>query len=170
MRRTSALGLALFLTLGCGTSATSEGAKSGEPAAQGTTASGARAPCGDDGLYALPPSAPSDLEEDAQGRAGLSAFRVAEENYKKGDPSGAAKMFLQAAQALARVQGDEEVSDYARYAREVSYHNALWSASEAGELPEMRASIQKSAGADTALADAIKAMLEDPPAECAEGQ
>lgn len=167
MRRTSALVLSLSVTLGCGGTSATPAAPTEPASSTGTTASGARAACGDHGLYALPGSAPSDLEEDKHGRAALSAFRVAEENYGKGDASGASKMFLQAAQALARVRGDEEVADFARYAREVSYHNALWAAAAAGELAQMRAAIEKSAGEDTALADAIKSMLVDPPAECA---
>lgn len=152
--------------MGCAESATSAGK---EPGPSGAAAE-RRSACGEHGLYALPGSTPSEIQDDAQGRAALSAFRVAEENYGTGDPSGASKMFLQAAQALARVHGDEEVADFARYAREVSYHNALWAAAAAGELSQMRAQIEKSAAEDTALADAIKSMLVDAPVECSKRQ
>lgn len=169
MRQWTALGLCL-VSLACGgNSATKAGAKSAGEAPTSTDSEGRpRTPCGDHGLYALPGSPPSEVEDDAQGKAGLSAFRVAEEDYGKGDPSGASKKFLEAAQSLARVKGDEEVTDYARYAREVSYHNALWSAAEAGQLVQMREAIKKSAGEDTALADTIKSLLGDEPTQCSE--
>jgi hypothetical protein len=164
-----ALGLCLT-SLACGGSSASQpgGAKSAGDESSGASGDRPRAPCGDHGLYALPGSPPSDVEENAQGKAALSAFRTAEEDYGKGNASGASKKFLEAAQSLARVKGDEEVTDYARYAREVSYHNALWSAAEAGELSQMRDAIKKSASEDTALADTIKSLLGDEPSECSE--
>src|SRR5690349_1714557 len=125
MWRWMALGLCLT-SLACGGSSASQsgGVKSADGASSAAPSDRPRAPCGDHGLYALPGSPPSDVEENAQGKAALSAFRSAEEDYGKGNASGASKKFLEAAQSLARVKGDEEVTDYARYAREVSYHNA----------------------------------------------
>jgi hypothetical protein len=165
-----ALGLCLT-SLACGGSSAGQpgGAKSADgEASESSGGDRPRAPCGDHGLYALPGSPPSDVEENAQGKAALAAFRSAEEEYGKGNASGASKKFLEAAQALARVRGDEDVTDYTRYAREVSYHNALWSAAEAGELTQMRDAIKKSASEDTALADTIKSLLGDEPTECSE--
>jgi hypothetical protein len=168
MREWMALGLCL-VSLACGgNSATPAGAKSAGEEPVKDSEGPSRTPCGDHGLYALPGSPPSDVEDNAQGKAGLSAFRVAEEDYGKGDTSGASKKFLEAAQSLARVKGDEEVTDYARYAREVSYHNALWAAAEAGELAQMREAIKKSAGEDPALADTIKSLLGDEPTQCSD--
>jgi hypothetical protein len=166
-----ALGVCLT-SLACGGNSASQpaGAKSAGDDASEASGDQPRAPCGDHGLYALPGSPPSDVEENSEGKAALSAFRGAEEEYGKGNASGASKRFLEAAQSLARVKGDEEVTDYARLAREVSYHNALWAAAEAGELSQMRDAIKKSAGEDTALADTIKSLLDDEPTECSEAE
>jgi hypothetical protein len=168
MWRWLALGLCLA-SLACGGSSTA--APGGAKAAvggDGEATGPAHVHCGDHGLYALPGSPPDEVEESDAGRAALTAFRSAEEVYEKGDASAASKKFLEAAQSLSRVKGDSDTMDYARYARQVSYHNALWTANEAGELPQMRTAIQKSASEDTVLADTIKALLGDEPEKCDE--
>ena len=76
------------------------------------------------------------------------------------------RKFLDAARQLSRVPQSHPQGEWARYARELSYHNALWSAAAAGQLEKTKAELEKASREDSVLAEKIRAMLVDAPAQC----
>ncbi len=168
MRRLGWICLVTFTAIGCGGGGAAAPGKTAqsESGSGKTPAASTNIVCGDEqGIYALPASS-TDLEANGKASEAAQSFREAEEAYNGGNTSGASKKFLEAVRALAQVPSQDELGEWARYAREVSYHNALWSAAAAGQLTELRKEIDKSASDDATLADAINEMLVDPPTEC----
>jgi hypothetical protein len=157
-------GLALVLA-GCAKSATpAESAKADPASAPHTTH---RHPgCGSDGLYALPPYEQEDVAKQPALSSAVTAFEAGHSAYATGDTALAAKKFFEAAHTLSGVPSDAPLADWALIARELAYHNALWSAAVAGDETTARDELQKTGGSDAKLAAEIDSLLADPPAEC----
>lgn len=140
--------------------------ESGRAARTSAPASESLTPCNGDGLYTLPPFEETQIEASADASAASRAFEAGISAFKSGDASAARRRFTQAARDLTKITGTSELSDWALIVREISYHNALWSASVAGEVAEARAEIQKSASGAGALSPELASLLADPPAGC----
>jgi hypothetical protein len=158
---------AVISLVGCGGEHSKPAETAGASDTHAASESGNGGECGDNGLYAVPPpGSGSDGKNHAAVAPALAAFSEAESAFEKGDKAGASKKFLDAAHELSRVPQNDPQGDWARYARELSYHNALWAAAAAGQLEKTKAELEKASREDSALADKIRAMLVDAPAQC----
>ena len=151
-----------FLSVACGASSAPSSTRSPEGGASPHPAHAV--PCTGHGLYALP-ALPEGAAEDKL-RAIVDEFARAEEEFERGEPSRSWRSFLAVAQKLSALDRDRDLGDWARLSRELAYHDALWAAAAAEELDATRAVLEKAAGSDAALAEAIKTMLADAPLEC----
>jgi hypothetical protein len=145
---------------------------SDKPASEpSTTSPGARhrhpVPCATDGLYSLPPYEQSAVSAEPAASSAVAAFEAGHAAYDSGDATTATAKFMEAARALGKLPKGTELADWALLARELCYHNALWSASAAGGVSETRAALEKTAAEDAPVSNEIKALLADPPADCA---
>jgi hypothetical protein len=142
-------------------------AKPAETAGESPSPTASSGECADNGLYSVPPPTPgSDGKNHEAVAPALAAFSDAESSFEHGDKAGATKKFLAAAHELSRVPTSHEQGDWARYARELAYHNALWAAAAAGVLEKTKAELEKASREDSVLADKIRAMLGETPAQC----
>ncbi|MBK7584080.1 MAG: hypothetical protein IPI67_28265 [Myxococcales bacterium] len=124
--------------------------------------------CGAHGLYALPAMPERGVEAHSAIKAAVDAFGRAEASFARDDRAKAWREFLEAARHLSEVPAGNRLSDWAKYARELAYHDALWAAAAAGQLVESKGLLEKTAESDPALAEQIRSMLADSPVECSQ--